>query len=68
MVGRRIANTAYFTFVSLGKDCRAQNVPPLLCKGDEELTRFEEGRKRYLARKKAREEQYKLLMQKQSNK
>lgn len=68
LVGRRITNTAYFTFVSLGKDCRAQLVPPLVCKGEEDKVLFEEGKKRYLARKKVREEAYKMLMQQESNK
>ena len=63
LVGRRITNTAYFTFVSLGKDCHAQAVPPLVCKSKEDETRFEEGKKRYSARKKARIEAYKVLMQ-----
>jgi len=66
LVGRRITNTAYFTFVSLGKDHRAQAVPPLMFKNKEEEARFEEGKKRYFARKKAREEAYRELMQKSS--
>ena len=56
---RRITNTAYFTFVSLGKDMRAAPVPPLKVVNDEERERFEEGRKRYELRKKARQESLK---------
>ena len=52
--GRRITNSAYFTFVSVGEDCRAQPVLQLKCCGKEEEDRFEAGKHRYLARKKAR--------------
>ena len=52
--GRRVTNTAYFTFVSLGEDCRARPVPPLKLMGEEEEARFEEGKRRYLERKAAR--------------
>ena len=58
-----MTNTAYFTFVSQGKDGRAQSVPPLVCKEEEEQARFDEGKKRYLDRKRARTEAYKALMQ-----
>ena len=51
---RRVANTAYFTFVSLGPDKRACNVPQLVLKDEEEIQRFAEGKARYEARKTAR--------------
>ena len=51
---RRVTNTAYFTFVSLGPDQRARDVPPLQLSSDEEKQRFEEGKTRYETRKKAR--------------
>eukprot|EP00731_Ephydatia_muelleri_P010604 Em0005g1190a len=51
---RRVASTAYFTFVSIGKDHRAQLVPPLILKTDDERKRFEEGLKRYNMRKEQR--------------
>lgn len=51
---RRVTNTAYFTFVSLGSDYRSKPVPQLRLVSEEERTRFEEGKKRYEARKKAR--------------
>ena len=54
---RRVTNTAYFTFVSLGKDGHAVAVPPLKLMSDEERERFEEGRKRYEERKKLRKKQ-----------
>lgn len=50
----RISNTAYFTFVSLGKDCRAVAIPQLKLSSKEDEQRFEEGQKRYEARKRAR--------------
>ena len=56
---RRVSNTAYFTFVCLGSDKRATTVPQLKVQSDEELKRFEEGRARYEARKRARLEQAK---------
>ncbi len=56
---RRVTNTAYFTFVCLGEDGRARDVPPLKLGGREEEERFEEGKKRYLARKEARKTQTK---------
>ena len=52
---RRVANTAYFTFVSLGPDKRAREVPPLKVSSEEEQQRFEEGKARYEKRKKARQ-------------
>lgn len=52
---RRITNTAYFTFVALGKDCHALPVPSLVLEGEEERERYEEGRRRYLERKAARQ-------------
>ena len=60
-MGRRITNTAHFTFVCLGKDGRAISVPPLQCRGEDEEARFEEGRQRYMARKKARMEAIKKV-------
>ena len=51
---RRVTNTAYFTFVSLGKDGRAVAVPPLKMMSEEEKERFEEGRRRYQHRKNMR--------------
>ena len=51
---RRVTNTAYFTFVSLGPDKRAHKVPPLVLCSPEEEQRFAEGKARYEARKKAR--------------
>lgn len=54
---RRIANTAHFTFVSLGENKRAAPVPQLVRKTEEEEQRFEEGRRRYEERKKMRQEE-----------
>ena len=51
---RRVTNTAYFTFVSIGSDKRACNVPPLELRNDEERQRFAGGKLRYEARKQAR--------------
>ncbi len=51
---RRVTNTAYFTFVSLGEDLSARPVPPLVLKNEEEKTRFQEGNKRYETKKKIR--------------
>ena len=56
MGSRRLTNTAYFTFVSLGDDLRACPVPPLEVTNEEERKRFEEGRERYEARKRKRSE------------
>ena len=53
---RRITNTAYFTFVSLGRDKHATAIPPLKVQTQEERERFEKGRNRYEARKKLRKE------------
>ena len=53
---RRIANTAIFTFVSLGADCKAREVPQLIVQTEEERELFEEGRRRYEMSKKARRE------------
>ena len=63
---RRVTNTAYFTFVSLGADKRATAVPPLKLKSDEELQRFEEGRQRYEIRKRLRQEMIQKWQQKQA--
>ena len=51
---RRVVNTAYFTFVSLGPDKRACSVPQLDLTSDEEKKRFSEGKARYEKRKQAR--------------
>ena len=61
---RRVTNTAYFTFVSLGSDYRTKPVPQLKMVSDEERSRFEEGTKRYEARKKARMEKLQKLQEK----
>ena len=58
---RRVTNTAYFTFVSLGNDYKSKPVPQLKMVNDEEKARFEEGRKRYEVRKKARMEKLQKL-------
>ena len=58
---RRVTNTAYFTFVSLGNDYKSKSVPQLKMVNDEEKARFEEGRKRYEVRKKARIEKLQKL-------
>ncbi len=60
---RRITNTAYFTFVALGNDCRALPIPPLKLEEEEERGRFEEGRKRYMERKRARQETMRQFQQ-----
>ena len=52
--GRRVTNTAYFTFVCLGEGGRAVPVPPLKLQEAGEERRFQEGKERYLARKAAR--------------
>ena len=56
---RRVTNTAYFTFVSLGKDLSTTPVPSLVLHTEEEKSRYEEGRQRYENRKKARVEKLK---------
>ena len=53
---RRITNTAYFTFVSLGRDKRATAIPSLKVQTEEERELFEKGRERYEARKRLRRE------------
>ena len=58
---RRVTNTAYFTFVSLGKGLKAQAIPPLVLKNDEEKVRFEEGKQRYEKRKQLRMEKLQKL-------
>ena len=64
---RRVTNTAYFTFVSLGSDYKSKPVPQLKMVNDEERARFEQGRKRYEARKKARMEKLKKFQEKNNN-
>ena len=55
---RRSSNTAYFTFVSLPRGCQqAQKVPPLMVVTEQDKKRFEDGKNRYLARKKLRKQQ-----------
>ena len=55
---RRSSNTAYFTFVSLPQGCRqAQKVPPLKMVTDQDKKMFEDGKNRYLARKRMRKQQ-----------
>ena len=52
---RRSTNTAYFTYVSLPKGCQqAQRVSPLKLATDQDKKMFEDGKKRYLARKEKR--------------
>lgn len=63
---RRVSNTAYFTFVSLGADKRATAVPALKLESDDELRRFEEGRQRYETRKRLRQEMIQKWQQKQA--
>lgn len=63
---RRITNTAYFTFVSLGKDLSAMPVPPLVLSTEEEKARYEEGKQRYENRKKSRMEKLKAQVAQQS--
>ena len=48
---RRVTTTAYFTYVAIGEDLRAITVPPLQLRTDSERVRFEDGKKRYEARK-----------------
>ena len=61
---RRVTNTAYFTFVSLGSDYKSKPVPQLKMVDDEERARFEQGRKRYEVRKKARMEKLQKFQEK----
>ena len=62
---RRVTNTAYFTFVSLGSDYKSKPVPQLKMVNDEERARFEQGMKRYEARKKARMEKLQKVSRKE---
>ncbi len=50
----KIALTAFFTMVALGKDGKATSVSPLEITTDEEGRLFEEGKQRYLAYKQKR--------------
>ena len=61
---RRVTNTAYFTFVAIGKDGHALPIPLLELEEEEEKARFEEGRLRYVERKRARQEMMKQLLEK----
>jgi len=47
-------SSAYLTFVSLDKNGKAQAVPQIIPKSDQEKIWFEEGKKRYEVRKKKR--------------
>ena len=60
---KRITNTAYFTFVSLGDDQHAKEVPPLKVRTEEEVGRFQEAEERYLQRKTARAAFFKQLQE-----
>lgn len=48
------AVSAFFTFISLDKENKPLNVPPLKIEGEEEQRRFEEGKTRYLQNKAKR--------------
>ena len=48
---RRVTTTAYFTYVAIGEDLKAAPVPSLQLRTEAERKRFEDGRKRYEARK-----------------
>ncbi|XP_054905796.1 cytosolic acyl coenzyme A thioester hydrolase isoform X3 [Poeciliopsis prolifica] len=48
------AVSAFFTFISLDKENKPLNVPPLKIEGDDEQKRFEEGKSRYLQNKARR--------------
>ena len=48
---RRVTATAYFTYVALGDSMKAVPVPQLKLQTDEERKRFDDGQKRYDARK-----------------
>ncbi|AET68739.1 acyl-CoA hydrolase [Desulfosporosinus orientis DSM 765] len=50
----KTALTSYFTLVSIDDKGKSRQVPPLILENEEERTLFEEGRQRYLATKKAR--------------
>lgn len=49
---RAIALTAYFTMVALDEHGKTKAVPRLICETEEEKSTFEEGKRRYEARKK----------------
>ncbi|XP_015233208.1 PREDICTED: cytosolic acyl coenzyme A thioester hydrolase isoform X4 [Cyprinodon variegatus] len=52
--GKYRAVSAFFTFISLDKENKPLNVPPLKIEGEEEQKRFEEGKARYLQNKAKR--------------
>ncbi|XP_008411734.1 cytosolic acyl coenzyme A thioester hydrolase isoform X1 [Poecilia reticulata] len=52
--GKYRAVSAFFTFISLDKENKPLNVPPLKIEGDDEQKRFEEGKSRYLQNKTRR--------------
>ncbi|XP_027872215.1 cytosolic acyl coenzyme A thioester hydrolase isoform X1 [Xiphophorus couchianus] len=53
-IGKYRAVSAFFTFISLDKENKPLNVPPLKIEGDDEQKRFEEGKSRYLQNKARR--------------
>ncbi|XP_047226408.1 cytosolic acyl coenzyme A thioester hydrolase isoform X2 [Girardinichthys multiradiatus] len=52
--GKYRAVSAFFTFISLDKENKPLNVPPLKVEGEEEQKHFEEGKARYLQNKAKR--------------
>ncbi|MCP4708088.1 MAG: acyl-CoA thioesterase [Planctomycetes bacterium] len=50
-----VATTAYMTFVALDENKRPAELPRLLVETDEDKRRFEQGKQRFLERKKRRE-------------
>jgi len=50
-----VATTAYMTFVALDENHKPAELPRLLPETDEEKRRFEQGKQRFLERKKQRE-------------
>ncbi|XP_065898173.1 cytosolic acyl coenzyme A thioester hydrolase-like isoform X2 [Dysidea avara] len=57
---RRSTNTAYFTYVSVPKGShQAQKIPTLKLVTEKDKIMFEDGKKRYLARKEMRKQQQK---------
>jgi len=52
--GERLAVRGLYTFVSLGKDCRPQPLPPVTPESALEKEAFESGQKRYLKRRAMR--------------
>lgn len=52
---RQHTSSAYLTFVSLGDEGHAKEVPPLIAKSKAELRRMKDGQKRYQYRKSLRQ-------------